>query len=311
MELSAPNNGATNTFRGGAVTDTHAPAAPLPRMADPVVIFLPAPPSPGDLQHQAKGAPPHNRRQPRRDTWAAIGPAGRHATPAREYAYMRLKTLVLCGRFPPGQRLAEVRLARDLGISRTPIREALHKLQSEGLITPLPRRGFAAPCNSDADVEELRDLRAALEGYALRVICTRLTEPQLRRLEDIVRRAEDAVAAQHVDDASRWNVRFYAALHALIRDKRRIFEQLVTMQQMALRSNDEAPPELAAAHQTAESHRRILTALRMRDPDLCERAMREHIRRWPGNCSRRERTAVQPGPVEDRLNMGMGILGPR
>ena len=239
MESSGPNNGTATAVRDGGATEHHAPAAFLPHVSDPVVIFLPvstpsAAPSPRDLlQQRAECAARRARSRPHRGPWEAIGPSGQETTPIREYAYLRLKTLVLSGRFAPGERLAEERLSVDLGISRTPIREALHKLQSEGLVTSLPTRGFAAPRDSQADTKEINDLRAVLEGYALRVICGRLTEHQLRGLERIVRRTEDAVESQRRCDISRWNARFHNALHALISDKRRIYQQLVTMRQYA------------------------------------------------------------------------------
>ena len=290
MESPVSSSGAATAGREGTATAHRAPAAVSPHMSAPVVLGVPAPAprvprSAGDpLQPHAESAP-----RPRRGAWEALGPSRRETTPVRAYAYQCLKSLVLSGRFAPGERLAEERLSVDLGISRTPIREALHKLQSEGLITSLPTRGFTAPHDSQTDTEEIIDLRAVLEGYALRVICGRLTEHQLRVLERIVRRTEDAVASQRLCDISRWNARFHNALHALIGDKRRIYRQLVTMRQYALRYNADTQPGLDAGRRTAEGHRRILTALRLRDPDLCECAMREHIRRSSGDGPRRER----------------------
>ena len=69
-----------------------------------------------------------------------------------------------------------------MGISRTPVREALHKLESEGLIKPLPSRGFVAAQDSRDDIEELFEIRAVLEGYALRVICSRINDALVERL---------------------------------------------------------------------------------------------------------------------------------
>jgi DNA-binding GntR family transcriptional regulator len=222
---------------------------------------------------------------------------------------MRLKALVLSGRFAPGQRLAEERLSRGLGISRTPIREALHKLKSEGLIASLPTRGFAAPRDSQTDAEELVDLRAVLEGYALRVICDRLTEQQFQRLGEIVRSTEEAVESRCLCDISRWNARFHNALHILISDKRRIYQQLVTLRQYAFRYSEGTQPERDGARRTAEGHRWILTALRLRDPDLCECAMREHIRSAPRDCSQRDRDPFHPRTAENRHERNTEILG--
>ena len=108
-----------------------------------------------------------------------IEPVVRNALPVRERAYRQVKALILAGQLPPGQRLTEERLAQDLGISRTPIREALHKLASEGLITSLAARGFGASHDLEQEIEELFELRAVLEGHALRVICGRLTAREL------------------------------------------------------------------------------------------------------------------------------------
>jgi DNA-binding GntR family transcriptional regulator len=303
MESSASNNGTATAVREEGVREHRAPLAVLPHISDPVVIVLPVP------TPEAEIAPRRLRRRPRQGQWEAIGPSRHKAMPAREYAYMRLKALVLSGRFSPGQRLAEERLSRDLGISRTPIREALHKLKSEGLIASLPTRGFAAPRDSQTDAEELVDLRAVLEGYALRVICDRLTEQQFQRLGEIVRSTEEAVASRGLCDISRWNARFHDALHALISDKCRIYQQLVTLRQYAFRYSEGTQPERDACRRTAEGHRRILTALRLRDPDLCECAMREHIRSAPRDWSRRERDPFHPRTAEDRHERSTDILG--
>lgn len=302
MDSSAFDSGTATAVRTDGASRQHALPAFPPRVADPVAGFRPAP-SP-----EAQAAPPRVRRRPRQGRWEAVGSSGRDVTLAREYAYLRLKTLVLSGRFAPGQRLAEERLARELGISRTPIREALHKLQLEGLIAALSGRGFAAARDSQSEMEELTDLRAVLEGYALRVICDRITERQLRRLDEIVQRTEDAVKSQRLGDVARWNARFHGALHALIGHKRRIHRQVVTMRQYAFRYSEGAPPSADDGRWTAESHRRILTALQFRDPDLCERAMREHIRTSPRDCPRRERGRLQPRIAEDRLEESTDTL---
>ena len=315
MESSGSNNGTATAVREGGATEHHAHAALLPHVSESVVSFLPASTpsavaSPGDLLQQRTGpAAQRARSQPRCSPWEAIGPSGPEPTPAREYAYTRLKALVLSGRFAPGQRLAEERLSRDLGISRTPIREALHKLQLEGLITSLSTRGFAASRDSQAETEELVDLRAVLEGYALRIICDRLTEQQLGKLEEIVRRTVDAVESQRLADVSRWNARFHSMLHTLVSDKRRIHQQLVTMRQYVFRYGEGTPPSVEDGRWTVEGHRRILTALRFRDPDLCECAMREHIRRSQGNGLRPEADPFHGSAVVNRFGRRADNIG--
>ena len=197
--------------------------------------------------------------------------------PVRERAYEHLKTSILSGRFSPGERLTEEHLAKELGMSRTPVREALHKLESEGLIKPLASRGFVASQDSKDDIEELFEIRAVLEGYALRVICGRITETILEGLEEIVRKAEEALRTRDLDDVFQWNTRFHDTLHDLITDKHRLYHQMVTMRQYVLRYRKNTLQYPDGGDRTVDGHRKILLALRLRDPDLCERLMREHI----------------------------------
>jgi DNA-binding GntR family transcriptional regulator len=199
------------------------------------------------------------------------------SVPVRERAYEYLKTSILSGRFSPGERLTEEHLANELGISRTPVREALHKLETEGLIKPLPSRGFIASQDSQDDIEELFEIRAVLEGYALRVICDRITDAVLEGLEEIVRKAEEALRAQSLEDVFQWNTRFHDTLHELITDRHRLYHQMVTMRQYVLRYRKNTLQYPDGGERTVDGHRKILLALRLRDADLCERLMREHI----------------------------------
>jgi DNA-binding GntR family transcriptional regulator len=199
------------------------------------------------------------------------------ALPVRERAYEFLKNSILSGRFSPGERLTEEHLAKTLGISRTPIREALHKLESEGLIKPLATRGFVASQDSREEVEELFEIRAVLEGYALRVICGRISDAVLGKLEETAVKAEEALASQSLEEVFRWNTRFHDTLHELITDKHRLYHQMVTMRQYVLRYRRNTLQYPDGGRRTVEGHRKILLALRLRDPDLCERVMREHI----------------------------------
>jgi len=195
----------------------------------------------------------------------------------RERAYEHLKTAILSGQFSPGERLTEEHLARAMGISRTPIREALHKLESEGLIRPLATRGFVAAQDSREEVDELFEIRAVLEGYALRVICERLDDGLLAELEGAVGKAETALAGGALDEVFALNTRFHDLLHDSLTDKRRLYHQMVTMRQYVLRYRKNTLQSPDGGRRTVEGHRKILLALRLRDPDLCERLMREHI----------------------------------
>ena len=116
------------------------------------------------------------------DTIMNMNPSGKsrkNGISAREKTYEYLKSNILSGHFIPGERLAEEHLAEELGVSRTPVREALHKLEQEGLIEPLESRGFRVPHDSPEEIEDLFDIRTVLEGYTLKIICERITDEQI------------------------------------------------------------------------------------------------------------------------------------
>jgi len=200
------------------------------------------------------------------------------ALPAREKAYEYLRNAVLSDRISPGVRLTEEHLARDIGISRTPVREALQRLASEGLIKPLGTRGFIVSQDTREEVEELFEIRAVLEGYALRVICERITDDVFGQLEDVIVEAERALDAGSLDEVFALNTRFHDTLHGLIADRHRLYDQMVTMRKYVLRYRQGTIHTPDGGRRTLDGHRKILLALRLRDADLCERIMREHIR---------------------------------
>ena len=196
----------------------------------------------------------------------------------RERTYVYLKSAIFAGRFRPGERLAEEHLAEELGVSRTPVREALHKLEQDGLIEPLESRGFCIPSNSLEEVEDLFDLRTVLEGYTLRVICERITDEQLKVIEGLIDESEDALRRRKLDEVFHWNTQFHDTLHSMVADKRRFHHLIVNMRKYVLRYRKDTLQYIDAAQRTIEGHRLILLALKLKDPEICERVMRIHIR---------------------------------
>ena len=202
----------------------------------------------------------------------------KRSIPVGKKVYDNLKTAILSGLLRPKERLAEEHLAETLGVSRTPVREALYKLESEGLIRPLNKRGFIVWGDSKEEIEELFEIRSVLEGYALRIISEKITEDSLQQLDEFVKKAEAALEGNRMSEVFRWNTRFHDALHELVSDKSRLYRMIVDMRKQVLRYRKETLQSVEGAKRTLDGHRKILLALRLKDPDLCERAMREHIR---------------------------------
>jgi len=204
--------------------------------------------------------------------------AEKKTVPVRKKVYEHLKTSILSGLLSPEERLTEEHLAEMLGVSRTPVREALYKLESEGLIQPLETRGFIVSGDSKEEVEELFEIRAILEGYALRITSERITEENLQQLSESIKKAEVALKAHQINEVFKWNTRFHDTLHERVSDKVRLYRMIVDMRKQVLRYRKETLQSREGAERTLDGHRKILLALQLKDPDLCERAMREHIR---------------------------------
>jgi len=202
----------------------------------------------------------------------------KNSIPVRRKVYEYLKSSVLSGRFNPGERLTEEHLASEIGVSRTPVREALHKLASEGLIKSLNTRGFIASADSRDEIEEMFDIRASLEGYALRLICETISEKALKQLDRLIKNAEHELSRKKIEEVFKWNTKFHDTLHNLIANKPRFHRMIADMRKYVLRYRKDTLHYLDGARRTIDGHRKIMMALRLKDPDLCERIMREHIR---------------------------------
>ncbi len=192
--------------------------------------------------------------------------------------YEYLKKTILSGRLHPGERLTEEHLAERIGVSRTPVREALHKLELEGLIKPLETRGFIVSRDSKDEVEELFEIRAILEGYALRIISEKISDQELERLYGFIKEAEEALRRNQIEKVFKWNTKFHDMLHDLVAEKRRFHRLMVNMRKYVLRYRKDTLDYPDGGSRAIDGHRKILLALKLKDPDLCERVMREHIR---------------------------------
>ncbi len=202
------------------------------------------------------------------------------ARPTRELVLEKLREAILSGRFQPGQRLIERELVEQLGVSRTPIREALRKLELEGLVTTVPYKGPVVTLPTLEDARELYEVRAALEGQATALLAACAQPHDLEQLEAHVEAAEEAVRAGDVRAVLAANNAFHdelahrcgnSLLESLINNLRnRII--LLRVESLSLPGR---PPRSVA------EHREILARVRAHDPEGARRCMEVHIlRAW-------------------------------
>ncbi|MDB5541709.1 MAG: transcriptional regulator [Devosia sp.] len=188
-------------------------------------------------------------------------------------AYSQLKELIKEGALPPGSRVTEADLSSRLGMSRTPVREAIYRLEGEGLLTHEPRRGLTVTLLDHQMILELYTMREVLEGTAARLAAQHASDTEIEALAEFVE--TEAQILSRGELTARINSRIHALIY-LAAHNRHLMRTLDSLTVLSLLPTTLGNKERAEeAHQ---QHKAILNAIRSRDPDAAELATREHIR---------------------------------
>ncbi len=198
--------------------------------------------------------------------------------PLREMVYEELKMQILTGAIIPGTRMMEVDLAEEMGVSRTPIREAIRKLEKEGLVTIEPRRGAYASMISTQDMVEILEVRQDLEGLAAYFAASRMTDNEMYHLREVAEAYNEAVAAGNMQEMIHHDTVF----HRIIVDScnNKILVNMVEqLQELVLRFRYIYYDNFRRAENMPEEHREILEAIASGDADRARAAADVHIDR--------------------------------
>lgn len=129
--------------------------------------------------------------------------------PLRDIVFKTLRNAIITGELEPGERLMEIQLAEKMGVSRTPVREAIRKLELEGLIVMIPRKGAHVADFTEKDIQDVLEIRAALEALATRLACDRLDERDFLKLQLAVTEYSYAAKKQDVNEMIKQDVEFH------------------------------------------------------------------------------------------------------
>ena len=133
--------------------------------------------------------------------------------PLRDVVFETLRAAILKGDLKPGERLMEIQLAEKLGVSRTPIREAIRMLEQEGLAVTMPRKGAEVARMTLKDMENVLEIRASLDELAARLACDRITDGQLARLREVKDAFTESTATGDVRHLAEADVRFHDIIY--------------------------------------------------------------------------------------------------
>jgi DNA-binding GntR family transcriptional regulator len=206
-----------------------------------------------------------------------VSGSGNGSIQGRVIAEMRQR--IIAGELQPGVSLSELALADEFGVSRTPVREALKQLQTEGLIEIRPRVGTFVTTPSRREITELFEMKELLEGAAARLLAQRGRVPEIDQLEENLRQADAAVAAGDKERYAELVQEFHDLLIAGADNSKLQAHYRMLMNQLAYsRLVTTSLSQPGRPTQSDREHHHVLELIIDKDGDSAERVMREHVR---------------------------------
>ncbi len=196
--------------------------------------------------------------------------------PLRDVVFNTLREAILKGDLLPGERLMEIALANQLGVSRTPIREAIRMLEQEGLAITIPRKGAIVAGMSQTEMEEVLEIREALEQLSVQVACDKIDETQLAELKEAQKHFEEMLAIGDLKKIAQADIEFHNIIYKATYNKRLIL-MLEGLREQVYRYRVEYLKDASNYEEVLKEHEAIYEALANRDKKSVTEMTRKHI----------------------------------
>ena len=196
--------------------------------------------------------------------------------PLRDVVYNTLRQAILTGELQPGERLMEIALANRLGVSRTPVREAIRKLELDGLVVMMPRRGAHVAQITEKDLNEVLEVRIGLEEMAVRFACQRMSEEQLQEIRQAAKEFERLVDKGDLTALAQADEHFHALIYKATANDC-LCGITNNLREQVYRYRIEYLKDSAVRATLAAEHGEICDALAARDVERARRALCSHI----------------------------------
>lgn len=196
--------------------------------------------------------------------------------PLRDVVFNTLRQAILTGELKPGERLMEIHLANRLGVSRTPIREAIRKLELEGLVIMIPRRGAEVAQITEKSMNDVLEVRRAVDALCVELACDRITEDELVRLKEACDNFEQVVNTGDIKQIAQADV----ALHDIIvqaTGNMRLVQLINNLSEQMYRYRFEYIKDSSQHGRLIEEHRMIYDSIVRKDKDEACKAAKIHI----------------------------------
>lgn len=196
--------------------------------------------------------------------------------PLRDAVFETLREAILKGVLAPGQHLMEMQLANQLGVSRTPVREAIRMLELEGLVNMIPRKGARVAAISEKSLSDVLEVRRAMEELSVRLACKRMEHKDMEKLDQINQQFIRACQTDDVVQIARIDESFHGVIYEAA-DNAKLLQLLSQMQNQMYRYRIEYIKMKERRQILVEEHKKIIYALARRNSEEAAEATRIHI----------------------------------
>ncbi|GAA0794781.1 GntR family transcriptional regulator [Clostridium sp. AF19-22AC] len=196
--------------------------------------------------------------------------------PLRDVVFNTLRQAILRGELKPGERLMEIQLANKLGVSRTPIREAIRKLELEGLVLMIPRKGAEVAEITEKNLRDVLEVRGALEELAIRLACDRIDKEGIENLKQAAKDFEGVLDSEDITRIAEADVAFHDIIY-LATDNERLIQLLNNLREQMYRYRVEYLKQKECHSKLLAEHQDMICAIEQGDSDRAADITSQHI----------------------------------
>lgn len=196
--------------------------------------------------------------------------------PLRDVVFNTLRRAILRGELKPGERLMEIQLANKLGVSRTPIREAIRKLELEGLVLMIPRKGAEVAEITEKNLRDVLEVRCALEELAVQLACDRIDKSEVKELRAAAEHFKDVLDSDDITQIAQADEAFHDVIFTAT-DNQRLIQLLNNLREQMYRYRIEYLKKKECYPQLMEEHEAIICAIEGHDKEKATQITGQHI----------------------------------
>ena len=196
--------------------------------------------------------------------------------PLRDVVFNTLRQAILRGELKPGERLMEIQLAKKLGVSRTPIREAIRKLELEGLVLMIPRKGAEVAEITEKNMRDVLEVRKALEELAVQLACEKITDEEIEEMKKAAEEFKMILKSKDITEIAEADVRFHDIIY-MATDNQKLIHLLNKLREQMYRYRVEYLKNPDVHEQLTQEHEEIVYHIKRREKVEATAVTCQHI----------------------------------